>query len=192
MITGVIFLCLMFGNNRSIEVTSGFGGIVWENVQDHPVKSDIMTNITVKRIFSDDWFYGAGLTLNSYSGDGYYFYGAGAFILDFMLYRKINMEDLKIVMGFGGAATILYSNRLIPEGEQIPAGTYSYWNAGISGALSLSIFKPLSERLELGVKMNFYAGGYLDRCWENEEKDCRKRDQTLQQWFIGLVMRFSF
>lgn len=192
MIKAAICLCLIFGSNRSVEVTSGFGGIVWENVQDHPIKSDIMTNITVKRIFSDGWFYGAGLTFNSYSGDGYYFYGAGAIIMDFMVYRKINMEDLKIVMGFGGAATMLYSRRLIPSGESIPEGVYSYWNAGLSGALSLGIFKPVTSALEFGIKMNFYAGGYLDRCWENGDKDCRKRDQTLQQWFVGVVLRFSY
>ncbi|MBN2724814.1 MAG: hypothetical protein JXR95_12145 [Deltaproteobacteria bacterium] len=190
MIHIAVTALILLSGNQSVEVTSGFGGIFYKGIQDHPLNSDIMTNLTYKRPWSDKWFYGVGLTLNAYSSDGVLFNSGGVAITDFMVYRRVDMEDLKIVLGAGGGFSSFYSTRYNSGGGEIAQGNYELLNFGVLVGFSISIFKRVAEKLEIGAKINYYAGKYLDRCWEGPEKDCSGIDTAPEHWFIGISLRF--
>lgn len=180
------FLCAPF----EVEVTSGLGGIIWEEpvvVTVPAMESSSMTAWTARMHMDGHWWAGASMLLNAYKGRHPDFAGPIFGVMDVMGYYRIKMGHWQLNLGMGAAVGVLHVRRYVaqPVGEDVPPGHYELFVPSVYAAFSGAFLHRLHPRLLVGVSLRYYSGLNGGPCWEGPASDCEGVDRQTQHWAFG-------
>jgi hypothetical protein len=185
----ILACALMLGNPVEWEVTTGLGGLVWERPEaDQPgLGSSNMVVWAHRRRLRGNWWIGGGAQFSAYDGREPEFIGPAFWLVDAMLYRRIDLGDWQLTVGAGLGVSLFHSDRVreSPVGDA-PAGRYSLTMPGVLGGVHGALLRRLHPRLFLGFSLRYYTGFNRDSCWEGPSRDCGGVDAMTQHWAFGI------
>ncbi|MBU1242067.1 hypothetical protein KKD52_06615 [Myxococcota bacterium] len=187
-----IFACsLLLSTPVEWEATTGFGGLVWEQPVEQQawLQSSNMIVWSHRRHWRGPWWLGVNTLYNAYDGRAPEFIGPAFFLVDAMVYHRVDLGDWQLNLGAGAALSVFSSSRIREtELNGVPAGRYDIVIPGVHAGIHGALLRRIHPRLLVGVSLRYYSGINWDSCWDGPVSDCEFVDRQTQHWAFGLSL----
>ncbi len=184
----VLLSLFLFCTPLEVEVSTGMGGIVWEQPPGllPAMTSSSMTAWSVRVPWRGPWMFGSTLLLNAYDGRHPDFDGPLFGVVDAMILYRMEMGAWQLNLGAGVGAGALFSYRFREEAAGgVPPGRYELFMPSLYAAIQGAFLRRVHPRLLVGVSLRYYSGINSGPCWEGPVVDCENVDRETQHWSFG-------